>query len=192
MDEPVFRAVGPGGSARTVQKRVPAAPPFPEVRRTWCSSSRLTTIEEAVRLGRPVAANGHGRIEQFDDAPDGGAGHGEGEGAGRQGRTSADFVGAVRGLKRLSGGHPDRAERTEELAGPSWPPGRPALGPRRAWSGLATLDGAKCAGGAVVLDDADRLHGWVAADAVVARAGASGTVRDRPGAWTRGFRSGRR
>lgn len=117
-------------------------------------------IEEAVRLGDRIAVYGHGRIEQFD-APTAVLGT-------PATPYVADFVGADRGLKRLSVTPIERSDL--EL-----PPVVHLDDPLSAAAERLARDGANWA---VVLDDADRLHGWVAADAV-ARAGASGTVRDR-------------
>ncbi|MBB4894361.1 osmoprotectant transport system ATP-binding protein [Streptomyces olivoverticillatus] len=122
-------------------------------------------IEEAVRLGDRIAVYGHGRIEQFD-AP-----------AAVLGAPAtpyvADFVGADRGLKRLS--------VTSIEAGDLEQPPVVHLDDRLAQAGerLARED----ARWAVVLDDADRLHGWISAEAV---ASGEGTVRDharRMDAW---------
>ncbi|GAA3051974.1 ABC transporter ATP-binding protein [Streptomyces olivoverticillatus] len=133
-------------------------------------------IEEAVRLGDRIAVYGHGRIEQFD-AP-----------AAVLGAPAtpyvADFVGADRGLKRLS--------VTSIEAGDLEQPPVVHLDDRLAQAGerLARED----ARWAVVLDDADRLHGWISAEAV---ASGEGTVRDharRMDAWVPvgGRRSSRR
>ncbi|KJY42898.1 ABC transporter ATP-binding protein [Streptomyces sp. NRRL B-1568] len=122
-------------------------------------------IEEAVRLGDRIAVYGHGRIEQFD-AP-----------AAVLGAPAtpyvADFVGADRGLKRLS--------VTSIEAGDLEQPPVVHLDDRLAQAGerLARED----ARWAVVLDDADRLHGWISAEAM---ASGEGTVRDharRMDAW---------
>ncbi|GAB3650252.1 betaine/proline/choline family ABC transporter ATP-binding protein [Streptomyces sparsus] len=114
-------------------------------------------IEEAVRLGDRIAVYGHGRIEQFDPpskvlgAP--------------ATPYVADFVGADRGLKRLSVTPIER----EDLEQP--PVVRLDDRPERAAERMRA-DGARWA---VVLDDAGDLHGWVAADAV-SRPGADGTT----------------
>jgi osmoprotectant transport system ATP-binding protein len=115
-------------------------------------------IEEAVRLGDRIAVYGQGRIEQFD-AP-----------AAVLGSPAtpyvADFVGADRGLKRLSVTPIEEGDLEQppvvRLDDPL---------PR-------DLDGRW----AVVLDEHDDLHGWISA----ARARSSGTVREharRMDAW---------
>ncbi|GHF63114.1 ABC transporter ATP-binding protein [Streptomyces mashuensis] len=129
-------------------------------------------IEEAVRLGDRIAVYGQGRIEQLD-AP-----------AVVLGAPAtpyvADFVGADRGLKRLSV-TPVRAEDLEQ------PPVVHLDDSLTAAALVLDTEGARWA---VVLDDADRLHGWVSAEAVASGtpAGGSGTVRDharRMDAWLR-------
>ncbi|MGI5349631.1 ABC transporter ATP-binding protein [Streptomyces sp. CA-250714] len=121
-------------------------------------------IEEAVRLGDRIAVYGEGRIEQFDSpatvlgAP--------------ASDYVADFVGADRGLKRLS--------VTPMETGDLEQPPTLHLGDRlgEAAARMAT-DGARWA---VVLDGADELHGWVSAatlaEAAVRDADGSGTVGD--------------
>ncbi|MEV5507581.1 ABC transporter ATP-binding protein [Streptomyces orinoci] len=124
-------------------------------------------IEEAVRLGDRIAVYGHGRIEQLD-AP-----------AAVLGAPAtpyvADFVGADRGLKRLS--------VTEIEAGDlEQPPVLHLDDPLP--EALRRLESEE-ARWAVVLDDRDNLHGWVAAEAL-GSAGGRGTVRDharRMDAW---------
>ncbi|MFF4224853.1 ABC transporter ATP-binding protein [Streptomyces sp. L500] len=117
-------------------------------------------IEEAVRLGDRIAVYGHGKIEQLD-AP-----------AVVLGAPAtpyvADFVGADRGLKRLS--------VTPIEAGDLEQPPVVHLDDRLsdARARLAVDD----ARWAVVLDDADRLHGWVSADAIASGAGTA-RVRER-------------
>ncbi|MEV4440004.1 betaine/proline/choline family ABC transporter ATP-binding protein [Streptomyces sp. NPDC049577] len=116
-------------------------------------------IEEAVRLGDRIAVYGEGRIEQFD-AP-----------AAVLGAPAtpyvADFVGADRGLKRLSVTPIERGD----LERP------PLVHLDDRLSAAAARLAADDARWAVVLDDADRLHGWISAEAV--RAGRAGdTVRD--------------
>jgi len=114
-------------------------------------------IEEAVRLGDRIAVYGSGRIEQFDTP------------AAVLGAPAspyvADFVGADRGLKRLS--------VTPIEPGDLWQPPVVHLDDllTKAAARLAS-DGARWA---VVLDDADHLHGWIPADAAD---GSEGTVRD--------------
>lgn len=116
-------------------------------------------IEEAVRLGDRIAVYGNGSIEQFD-AP-----------AAVLGTPAtpyvADFVGADRGLKRLS----VTAIETGDLEQPAVvglddPPQKAA----------ARLAGAGVPHWAVVLDDRGGLHGWVSADALASAR--SGTVRE--------------
>ncbi|MFF8291259.1 ABC transporter ATP-binding protein [Streptomyces sp. NPDC016309] len=107
-------------------------------------------IEEAVRLGDRIAVYGQGRIEQFD-AP-----------ATVLGAPAtpyvADFVGADRGLKRLS----VTPIETGDLEQPP----------------VVHLDDALPrdlgARWAVVLDGDDALHGWISAES----AAGSGSVRD--------------
>ncbi|MEV0276850.1 betaine/proline/choline family ABC transporter ATP-binding protein [Streptomyces sp. NPDC050610] len=123
-------------------------------------------IEEAVRLGDRIAVYGEGRIEQFDPpttvlgAP--------------ATPYVADFVGADRGLKRLSVTpiepgdlvQPPVVHLNDPL--PDAAARLAAADPEARW--------------AVVLDDADHLHGWVSADALTG----SGSVRDhsrRMAAW---------
>ncbi|POX42002.1 ABC transporter ATP-binding protein [Streptomyces sp. Ru73] len=116
-------------------------------------------IEEAVRLGDRIAVYGSGRIEQFDTP------------ATVLGAPAtpyvAEFVGADRGLKRLS----VTPIETGDLEQPPVLHLDDPVG--GALAGLAA-DGARWA---VVLDHEDRLHGWVAADAL-GRAAADGTVRE--------------
>ncbi|MFI9029052.1 betaine/proline/choline family ABC transporter ATP-binding protein [Streptomyces sp. NPDC053560] len=115
-------------------------------------------IEEAVRLGDRIAVYGSGRIEQFDTP------------ATVLGAPAtpyvAEFVGADRGLKRLS----VTPIETGDLEQPPVIHLDDQVG--RALAGMAA-DGARWA---VVLDSEDRLHGWVAAD-VLGQAAADGTVR---------------
>jgi len=105
-------------------------------------------IEEAVRLGDRIAVFGQGTVEQFDPptkvlgAP--------------ATPYVADFVGADRGLKRLS----VTAIETADLEQP------PVVHlDDRLEKALATMRG-EDARWAVVLDDADELHGWIASEAV--------------------------
>ncbi|MDN3297916.1 betaine/proline/choline family ABC transporter ATP-binding protein [Streptomyces ficellus] len=108
-------------------------------------------IEEAVRLGDRIAVYGQGRIEQFD-AP-----------ATVLGAPAtpyvADFVGADRGLKRLSVTPIEEGDLEQ-------PP-------------IVHLDDALPrelrSRWAVVLDRDDNLHGWISAERA---AGGTGTVRD--------------
>ncbi|MEU1350771.1 betaine/proline/choline family ABC transporter ATP-binding protein [Streptomyces sp. NPDC005795] len=115
-------------------------------------------IEEAVRLGDRIAVYGQGSIEQFDSPA-------TVLGAPATGYV-ADFVGADRGLKRLSVtpveesdlDHPPVVHLDDSLA--------TATERLRA-------DGARWA---VVLDGDGRLHGWIPAGD--APTGAKGTVRE--------------
>ncbi|MEU0685644.1 betaine/proline/choline family ABC transporter ATP-binding protein [Streptomyces uncialis] len=124
-------------------------------------------IEEAVRLGDRIAVYGQGRIEQFDTP---------GAVLGTPATPYvAEFVGADRGLKRLSvtAIEPDDLEqpvvvRTGERAGHA----------------AARLRGEDARWG-VVLDTEGDLHGWVGVDEL-ALAGAGATVGDlahRMNAW---------
>ncbi|MGI5470105.1 betaine/proline/choline family ABC transporter ATP-binding protein [Streptomyces sp. CA-132043] len=116
-------------------------------------------IEEAVRLGDRIAVYGSGRIEQFDTP------------ATVLGAPAtpyvAEFVGADRGLKRLS----VTPIETGDLEQPPVIHLDDPVG--RALAGMAA-DGARWA---VVLDSEDRLHGWVAAD-VLGQAAEDGAVRE--------------
>lgn len=113
-------------------------------------------IEEAVRLGDRIAVYGNGRIEQFDPP------------AAVLGAPAtpyvADFVGADRGLKRLS--------VTSIEPGDLEQPPVVHLDDRVVTA--AARLAAEGARWAVVLDDADHLHGWVSAEALT---GPDGTVR---------------
>ncbi|MEV0602062.1 betaine/proline/choline family ABC transporter ATP-binding protein [Streptomyces sp. NPDC050315] len=115
-------------------------------------------IEEAVRLGDRIAVYGAGRIEQFDTP------------ATVLGAPAtpyvAEFVGADRGLKRLS----VTPIETGDLEQPPVIHLDDPVG--RALAGM-TADGARWA---VVLDHEDRLHGWVSADTLALAK--EGTVRE--------------
>ncbi|QPP07223.1 betaine/proline/choline family ABC transporter ATP-binding protein [Streptomyces bathyalis] len=110
-------------------------------------------IEEAVRLGDRIAVYGDGRIEQFDPP------------AKVLGAPAtpyvADFVGADRGLKRLSVTPIERGDLEE-------PPVVHLDDPIDKARARMRSEGARWA---VVLDDADELHGWLAADALDTGAG---------------------
>ncbi|MFH8565590.1 MULTISPECIES: betaine/proline/choline family ABC transporter ATP-binding protein [unclassified Streptomyces] len=116
-------------------------------------------IEEAVRLGDRIAVYGRGRIEQFDTP---GAVLGAPETP-----YVAEFVGADRGLKRLSVTEiqPDDLEE---------PPVARLDEPAAQAAARLREEGARWA---VVLDAEGDLHGWVGVDEV-ALAGAGGTVGD--------------
>ncbi|MEU5702492.1 ABC transporter ATP-binding protein [Streptomyces aurantiacus] len=121
-------------------------------------------IEEAVRLGDRIAVYGQGRIEQYDTP---GAVLGT-----PASPYVAEFVGADRGLKRLSvtAIEPDDLEqppvaRLDESAG-------------RAAARLRA-EGARWA---VVLDAAGDLHGWVGADGLAA-GGTVGELVHRMRSW---------
>jgi osmoprotectant transport system ATP-binding protein len=105
-------------------------------------------IEEAVRLGDRIAVYGDGRIEQFDPP------------AKVLGAPAtpyvADFVGADRGLKRLSVTPIERGDLEE-------PPVVHLDDPLDEARSRMRSQGARWA---VVLDDADALHGWLSAEAV--------------------------
>ncbi|EYT82533.1 ABC transporter ATP-binding protein [Streptomyces sp. Tu 6176] len=121
-------------------------------------------IEEAVRLGDRMAVYGQGRIEQFD-TPGTVLG-------GPATEYVAAFVGADRGLKRLS----VTAVEPGDLEQP--PVARPDESAGRA-AGRLRARGARWA---VVLDASGDLHGWVGLDAL----GAGGRVGDlahRMNAW---------
>ncbi|MEV8456533.1 betaine/proline/choline family ABC transporter ATP-binding protein [Streptomyces sp. NPDC052095] len=104
-------------------------------------------IEEAVRLGDRIAVYGQGSIEQFDTpatvlgAP--------------ATRYVADFVGADRGLKRLSVTPVEESDLDQ-------PPVVHLDDPLARATGRLRAEGARWA---VVLDGEDQLHGWLPADA---------------------------
>ncbi|MCX5398752.1 ABC transporter ATP-binding protein [Streptomyces sp. NBC_00102] len=116
-------------------------------------------IEEAVRLGDRIAVYGQGRIEQFDTP------------ARVLGAPAtpyvADFVGADRGLKRLS---VTPVEEADLDLPPVVRPGEPLR------DAVARIAG-RGAGWAVVLDEQDRPLGWLPAGAEPAP-GKDVTVRD--------------
>ncbi|MFI5757927.1 ABC transporter ATP-binding protein [Streptomyces sp. NPDC051569] len=113
-------------------------------------------IEEAVRLGDRIAVYGQGRIEQFDPP------------AAVLGTPAtpyvADFVGADRGLKRLSVTPIEEGDLEQ-------PPVVHLDDPLRRTAAKLAADGARWA---VVLDSADKLHGWISCE----QTGAEGTVRE--------------
>ncbi|MFC8829989.1 ABC transporter ATP-binding protein [Streptomyces sp. NPDC057137] len=113
-------------------------------------------IEEAVRLGDRIAVYGQGTIEQFD-AP-----------AAVLGAPAtpyvADFVGADRGLKRLSVTPIEEGDLEQ-------PPVLHLDDPLRNAAAKLSKEGARWA---VVLDAEDNLHGWISTE----QTGASGTVRE--------------
>jgi len=113
-------------------------------------------IEEAVRLGDRIAVYGQGRIEQFDTP---------GAVLGTPATPYvAEFVGADRGLKRLSVTEiePDDLEQ---------PPVARLDEPAERAAARLNAEGARWA---VVLDSDDELHGWVGVDELAA----GGTVGD--------------
>ncbi|MFE1313166.1 betaine/proline/choline family ABC transporter ATP-binding protein [Streptomyces sp. NPDC058755] len=121
-------------------------------------------IEEAVRLGDRIAVYGQGRIEQFDTP---------GAVLGSPATPYvAGFVGADRGLKRLSVTEiePDDLEQP--------PVARPTEPAERAAERLRA-EGARWA---VVLDAHGELHGWVGIDDLAA-GGTVGDLAHRMTAW---------
>ncbi|PWI13822.1 ABC transporter ATP-binding protein [Streptomyces sp. Act143] len=121
-------------------------------------------IEEAVRLGDRIAVYGQGRIEQFDTP-------GTVLGAPATPYV-AEFVGADRGLKRLSVTEIE-ADDLEQ------PPLARLDEPTRAAAERLGAEGARWA---VVLDEDGTLHGWIGVDDLAT----DGTVGDhahRMNAW---------
>ncbi|MBT2901578.1 ABC transporter ATP-binding protein [Streptomyces sp. McG3] len=123
-------------------------------------------IEEAVRLGDRIAVYGQGRIEQFDSP------------ATVLGAPAtpyvAEFVGADRGLKRLSVTPIEESDLDQ-------PPVVHLDDPLATATERLRSQGARWA---VVLDDRNNLHGWLPADATAgpatggAPATTQGTVRE--------------
>ncbi|OON82651.1 ATP-binding cassette domain-containing protein [Streptomyces tsukubensis] len=161
MDEP-FGAVDP-----VVRERLQSQ--FLELQRTMRKTVLLVThdIEEAVRLGGRMAVYGPGRVEQYDTP---------GAVLGKPATPYvAEFVGADRGLKRLS----VTEIQQHDLEQP--PIARFDVPAARAAAYLRE-EGARWA---VVLDEDGALHGWVGA-AELAGAPEGGTVRGlahRMNAW---------
>ncbi|QNS02639.1 ABC transporter ATP-binding protein [Streptomyces xanthii] len=124
-------------------------------------------IEEAVRLGDRIAVYGQGRIEQFDTP---------GAVLGKPATPYvAEFVGADRGLKRLS----VTAVEAADLEQPA------VVGIDESAAQAAARLRQEGARWAVVLDGQGDLHGWVGVDEV-ALAGAGGRVGElahRMNAW---------
>ncbi|GBQ02862.1 ABC transporter ATP-binding protein [Streptomyces spongiicola] len=153
MDEP-FGAVDP-----VVRERLQNE--FLNLQATVRKTVLLVThdLEEAVRMGDRIAVYGHGRIEQF------------GTPGAVLGAPATDyvarFVGADRGLKRLSVTEIDE----DSLEQP--PVARPDEPACVAAVRLRAAD----ARWAVVLNAAGDLHGWVSAESL-ALAGDRGTVGD--------------
>ncbi|MEU2423459.1 betaine/proline/choline family ABC transporter ATP-binding protein [Streptomyces sp. NPDC007851] len=144
MDEP-FGAVDPvvRGQLQDEFLRMQAA-----VRKTVLLVTH--DIEEAVRLGDRIAVYGQGRIEQFDTP---GAVLGSPATA-----YVAGFVGADRGLKRLS----VTAVEPDDLEQP------PVVRPDESAEGAAARMRGQGARWAVVLGADGDLHGWVGVDELAA------------------------
>ncbi|WP_326812727.1 betaine/proline/choline family ABC transporter ATP-binding protein [Streptomyces scopuliridis] len=153
MDEP-FGAVDP-----VVRERLQNE--FLKLQATVRKTVLMVThdIEEAVRMGDRIAVYGEGRIEQYDSP------------AAVLGTPAtpyvARFVGADRGLKRLSVTAVEPADLEEPPVARTDEPARDAAARMRA----------QRARWAVVLNGDGELHGWVSADAL-ARAGERGSVGD--------------
>ncbi|MFF5563117.1 ABC transporter ATP-binding protein [Streptomyces sp. NPDC012623] len=142
MDEP-FGAVDPVARERLQNE-------FLTLQATVRKTVLLVThdIEEAVRMGDRIAVYGEGRIEQYDSP------------AAVLGTPAtpyvARFVGADRGLKRLSVTAVERADLEEPPVARTEEPAGEAARRLRA-------EGARWA---VVLNGDGELHGWVSADAL--------------------------
>ncbi|MFH9428025.1 betaine/proline/choline family ABC transporter ATP-binding protein [Streptomyces sp. NPDC017615] len=121
-------------------------------------------IEEAVRLGDRIAVYGEGRIEQFDTP-------GAVLGAPATSYV-AGFVGADRGLKRLS----VTAIEPDDLEQP------PVARPDESAEGAARRLREEGARWAVVLDADGDLHGWVGLEELAA-GGTVGELAHRMTAW---------
>ncbi|MEV0174227.1 betaine/proline/choline family ABC transporter ATP-binding protein [Streptomyces sp. NPDC050803] len=121
-------------------------------------------IEEAVRLGDRIAVYGQGRIEQFDTP---------GTVLGNPGTPYvAEFVGADRGLKRLSVTEIEAADLEQ-------PPVARLEEPAAAAAERLRAEGGRWL---VVLDGAGELHGWAGADDLAA-GGSVGDHAHRMNAW---------
>ncbi|MFE9249006.1 ABC transporter ATP-binding protein [Streptomyces sp. NPDC007088] len=160
MDEP-FGAVDP-----VVRERLQNQ--FLDLQRSLRKTVLLVThdIEEAVRLGDRMAVYGPGRIEQYDTP------------ATVLGRPAsayvAEFVGADRGLKRLSVTEV-RPDDLEE------PPVARCAEPAGHAADRMRSEGARWA---VVLDDEGALHGWVGLEEVARAEGRTvGDLAHRMNAW---------
>ncbi|MCX4728990.1 ABC transporter ATP-binding protein [Streptomyces sp. NPDC090052] len=159
MDEP-FGAVDP-----VVRERLQNE--FLKLQATVHKTVLMVThdIEEAVRMGDRIAVYGEGRIEQFDTP---------GAVLGTPATPYvAEFVGADRGLKRLS---VTRIE-TDDL---EQPPVARLDETAGTVAGRLRADGARWA---VVLRQDGGLHGWVATDSLLGASGAVGPLARRMEAW---------